>query len=214
MVLYLYVRVHKCKYENTHKYTHAHTCKHEQKGIHTHVYPHARTHTTANPLAQASAHSRTPSHGIQMHACSHAYAHTHGTHSKLQLLGGGHHYPRGLDSPALWAGNWGQLCVSCRIVRPLRAKHCSVTGRCVEVFDHYCPWVSGRERVLGVLRTWMRAAEHVCAGVGVGGCACACVCVCARVWACVYMCTCVRPLNTKQKSICSSLLTMLANATS
>jgi len=48
---------------------------------------------------------------------------------------------RQLDSPALWAGNWGQLCVSCKIVRPLRAKHCSVTDRCVECFDHFCPWV-------------------------------------------------------------------------
>ncbi|KAL4430689.1 hypothetical protein ABPG75_005945 [Micractinium tetrahymenae] len=46
-----------------------------------------------------------------------------------------------LDNPALAAGHWGQLCVSCRIVRPLRAKHCPVTGRCVEAFDHYCPWV-------------------------------------------------------------------------
>lgn len=44
-------------------------------------------------------------------------------------------------SPALRAGQWGQLCVSCRLVRPLRAKHCAVNDRCVEVFDHYCPWV-------------------------------------------------------------------------
>lgn len=48
---------------------------------------------------------------------------------------------RALDSPALWAGNWKQLCVTCRIVRPLRAKHCSETDRCIEVYDHYCPWV-------------------------------------------------------------------------
>lgn len=48
---------------------------------------------------------------------------------------------RQLDSPALWAGNWAQLCVSCKIVRPLRAKHCAITDRCVEAFDHFCPWV-------------------------------------------------------------------------
>ncbi len=47
---------------------------------------------------------------------------------------------RQLDSPALWAGNWAQLCVSCKVVRPLRAKHCSVTDRCVQGFDHFCPW--------------------------------------------------------------------------
>nr|XP_026696424.1 probable protein S-acyltransferase 23 isoform X1 [Ciona intestinalis] len=34
-----------------------------------------------------------------------------------------------------------RLCHTCRLVRPLRAKHCRVTNRCVKHFDHYCPYI-------------------------------------------------------------------------
>jgi len=46
-----------------------------------------------------------------------------------------------VNHPALWSGEWERICVTCKLVRPLRAKHCKVTGRCVEHFDHFCPWV-------------------------------------------------------------------------
>lgn len=33
------------------------------------------------------------------------------------------------------------MCHTCRVLKPLRSKHCRVMRRCVNKFDHYCPFV-------------------------------------------------------------------------
>eukprot|EP00793_Prasinoderma_coloniale_P001738 PRCOL_00003543-RA len=50
---------------------------------------------------------------------------------------------RGLSAEeiaVLNASDWQRLCPTCKVVKPPRAKHDSVTNRCVLEFDHYCPW--------------------------------------------------------------------------
>jgi palmitoyltransferase ZDHHC13/17 len=34
-----------------------------------------------------------------------------------------------------------RICPTCRVRRPVRAKHCATTDRCVVRFDHYCAWI-------------------------------------------------------------------------
>lgn len=34
------------------------------------------------------------------------------------------------------------LCPDCEIIRTSRSRHCSICNKCVERFDHHCPWIN------------------------------------------------------------------------
>lgn len=35
------------------------------------------------------------------------------------------------------------LCPDCEVIRTDRSRHCSICNKCVERFDHHCPWING-----------------------------------------------------------------------
>jgi hypothetical protein len=34
------------------------------------------------------------------------------------------------------------LCPECEVIRTSRSRHCNICNRCVERFDHHCPWIN------------------------------------------------------------------------
>jgi len=35
-----------------------------------------------------------------------------------------------------------EMCPDCRVLRTPRSRHCAICNRCVERFDHHCPWLN------------------------------------------------------------------------
>lgn len=35
-----------------------------------------------------------------------------------------------------------QLCPECEVIRTSRSRHCNICNRCVNRFDHHCPWIN------------------------------------------------------------------------
>lgn len=34
------------------------------------------------------------------------------------------------------------ICPDCKVIRTPRSRHCNICNRCVERFDHHCPWIN------------------------------------------------------------------------
>lgn len=34
------------------------------------------------------------------------------------------------------------LCPECEVIRTERSRHCNICNKCVERFDHHCPWIN------------------------------------------------------------------------
>jgi len=34
------------------------------------------------------------------------------------------------------------ICPDCESIKSLRSRHCSICNKCVERYDHHCPWIN------------------------------------------------------------------------
>jgi len=35
-----------------------------------------------------------------------------------------------------------EMCPECKVLRTPRSRHCTICNRCIERFDHHCPWMN------------------------------------------------------------------------
>jgi hypothetical protein len=58
------------------------------------------------------------------------------------------------------------LCHTCRIVKPLRSKHCRVARRCVLLFDHHCPFVGTTIGLYNYIHFYMFLVSFLMMAIG------------------------------------------------
>jgi ankyrin repeat protein len=58
------------------------------------------------------------------------------------------------------------LCHTCRIVKPMRSKHCRVARRCVLNFDHHCPFVGTTIGLYNYIHFYLFLVFFVLMGIG------------------------------------------------
>lgn len=64
-------------------------------------------------------------------------------HMALCVMDPGHIKNEGIEFLKLLESFDAQsLCPECEIIRTARSRHCIICNRCIERYDHHCPWIN------------------------------------------------------------------------
>ena len=64
--------------------------------------------------------------------------------------------------------NPADLCPECRIIKTARSRHCAICDRCIERYDHHCPWINNcvgiknhNAFMLFLISMWIKIVYHI-----------------------------------------------------
>jgi hypothetical protein len=68
--------------------------------------------------------------------------------------------------------NPADLCPECRVIKTARSRHCAICDRCVERYDHHCPWINNcvgiknhNAFMLFLTSMWIKIVYHIVFGI-------------------------------------------------